>query len=196
MAKRANESHDGGKLLGDMVMADDFLAGMHCNRPFHLVAIGEGQRPVARTFDNCPSNEVTNWIAQQNDRERNIYWHVAELDAGVRDRKAKKNDVARVHMLHVDVDDPSEAVLEKLTSFEPKPTAIIFSGGGFQAFWRLKVPTEDLAKAEAANKWLAEKFGGDHCHNVDRIMRVPGTINWPTAKKREAGRTPVMAHVL
>jgi len=49
---------------------------------------------------------------------------------------------------------------------------------------------------EAINKAIAKVVGGDNCHNVDRIMRVPFTINHPNAKKRKAGRTEALAYVL
>lgn len=185
-----------GKLSHNTDMAYNFLSGIHGDRPIHLVGIGDGRSPITKTFDKGDPAEIMDWMAEQNARQRNLYWHVNELRPGVENRKAKKGDIARVHMLHVDVDDQSPFVLEKLKAFTPRPTAIIFSGGGYQAFWLLDQPTEDLAKAEAMNKWLADQLGGDHCQNVDRIMRVPGTINWPNAKKKEAGRTPVMAYVL
>jgi hypothetical protein len=35
-------------------------------------------------------------------------------------------------------------------------------------------------------------LGADHCHNIDRLLRVPGTVNYPD-KKRAAGRVPVLA---
>ena len=78
----------------------------------------------------------------------------------------------------------------------PPPTVTVFSGGGFQAFWALGEPTEDLHRVERLNAALAHQLGGDNCHNIDRIMRLPGTINVPNAKKRKAGRQPALAHVV
>lgn len=95
-----------------------------------------------------------------------------------------------------DVDDPSDASLAKLKTFDPRRTAIIFSGGRYQAFSLLEEPSHDLTTAEPPKRGLASKLGGDNCHNADRIMRVPGTINWSNAKKRKAGRKPVLANVL
>jgi hypothetical protein len=37
---------------------------------------------------------------------------------------------------------------------------------------------------------------GDKCHNIDRIMRLPGTINVPNAKKRKMGRVPTLAYLV
>jgi hypothetical protein len=83
----------------------------------------------------------------------------------------------------------------------PKPTALVFSGGGYQAFWRLREPrlldgTEpDYEDAKLYNKQLELVLGGDNCHNVDRIMRLPGTINRPDPKKRKKGRVEVLAEL-
>lgn len=176
--------------------AIDFLRSMHGKRNIHLFVIGEYGPRIAKTFDNRPSEEIAKWITTQNNRKRNIYWHVNELKSGIRDRKAEKEDVAQVVMFQVDVDDSSHTALERLKTFNPRPTAIIFSGGGYQAFWLLDEPMDDFAKAEAINKGLASRLGGDNCHSVDHIMRVPGTINWPNAEKRKKGRVPASAYVL
>lgn len=176
--------------------AIDFLRAMHGKRNIHLVAIGEKGPLVAKTFDNQPSEEIAKWITTQNNRKRNIYWHVNELKPGIRNRRAGKADVAQVVMFQIDVDDSSQTALERLKTFNPRPTAIIFSGGGYQAFWLLDTPMDDIAKAEGINEGLASRLGGDNCQNIDRIMRVPGTINWPNAKKREEGRVPASAYVL
>src|SRR5262249_42394103 len=92
-------------------------------------------------------------------------------------------------------------ILDTLKAFEPPPSVIIFSGGGHQGFWRLDTPisVKDAAhieKLEAYNIGLEQTLGGDHCHNIDRIMRPPGTINLPNEKKRSAGRVPALAELI
>lgn len=183
-------------LKPDTDAAIQFLKSALGDRPAHLVAIKEKKGPVAKTFTLDQADAAKRWIAKHNASKSSIYWHVNELKPGCKDRKATKEDVARVVMFHVDVDDPSEAALAKLKGFAPRPTSILFSGGGYQAFWLLETPTDDLVMAEAINKGLAATLGGDNCHNADRLMRVPGTINWPNAKKKRAGRKPVLAYVL
>ena len=118
------------------------------------------------------------------------------LRASARNIKAKKPDIEAVRALHVDVDIYDEATLAALRAFSPKPTVIVFSGGGYQALWRLSEPSTDFERVEQTNIWLAEKLGGDNCHNIDRLLRLPGTINLPNAKKRAAGRVPVVARVV
>ena len=126
-------------------------------------------------------------------------------------KKTQRADIDRVEWLHVDVDprpgkdiaDEQSRALTLLTSQRPKgipaPTCIIFSGGGYQAFWKLAEPIVidgSLEKAEEAklyNMQLERLFKGDNCHNIDRIMRLPFTLNIPNAKKKKKGRTETLA---
>jgi len=63
-----------------------------------------------------------------------------------------------------------------------------------QGFWLLEpVPVDDIDRLEAYNIVLEQTLGADRCHNIDRIMRLPGTINLPNRKKRLAGREPALA---
>jgi hypothetical protein len=116
--------------------------------------------------------------------------------------KAKKTDVKALAWLHVDVDPRPNEPLDKereralrvIRSFSPPPTVIVDSGGGYQGFWRLaeEQPINgDEARAqelEAYNIQIELLLHADPCHNVDRIMRLPGTINIPNEKKRKKGR--------
>ena len=116
--------------------------------------------------------------------------------------------------LHVDIDPRAGEDLEaeraralgllttNLPAGVPAPTVIVFSGGGYQGFWRLEEPIPingDLAQAEDAKRYnqrLETLFGADQCHNIDRIMRLPGTVNVPDERKAKKGRVPMLAHVV
>lgn len=93
------------------------------------------------------------------------------------------------------------------------PSLIVDSGNGFWGFWDLIEPIalsgnsieelrEHAADIGRYNRWIAEVFNaelkgelGDQCHNVDRISRLPGTLNIPDAKKRAAGFPTIPAHI-
>ena len=97
----------------------------------------------------------------------------------------------------------SLALLQNPPGGLPKPTAIIFSGGGHQGFWKLREPIPingDKTKAEAAARYniqIEVLYGtADACHNIDRVMRLPGTINWPNKRKRKKGREPAVAKLV
>ena len=46
------------------------------------------------------------------------------------------------------------------------------------------------------NKKLEEIFGADHCHSIDHLTRLPGTVNWPDQKKRDKDRKPALSRVV
>lgn len=72
----------------------------------------------------------------------------------------------------------------------PRPTAIVDSGGGYQCFW-LFAEGEEVAPdlAEALNTVIAGLLDGDRpTVDVSRVMRLPGTVNLPSKKKRWRGR--------
>lgn len=81
------------------------------------------------------------------------------------------------------------------------PTAAIDSGNGVQLIWALDEPIEctDEARevAEKCGHRIEAALGGtENTANVDRVLRLPGTINRPNAKKRQLGRTEVPARLL
>src|SRR5699024_11528912 len=77
----------------------------------------------------------------------------------------------------------------------PELTATVDRGGGFWAFCRLSANIQPPA-AERLGRALEWKSSADHCHNVDRIARLPGTVNHPNKAKREAGRVAADAKLL
>jgi len=170
-----------------------FLQAMHPDGPWHLVAMKPDGTPVAQTFDPDDLDAISTWIDDSQGVE-NLYFHVNVLTPGFRNKKARKDDVKEAAFLHVDVDDLD--ALSRIERFAPRPTAVLFSGGGYQAFWRLSETCSDLERVERCNMKIAADLGGDKCHNIDRIMRLPGTINVPNTKKRAAGRTPALACVV
>ena len=84
----------------------------------------------------------------------------------------------------------------------PKPTVAVMSGNGEQWWWRLDKPFVINGEEarwrdyECYNRALERLFDGDNCHNCERILRLPGTVNLPTKTKVAKGRQPVAAHVL
>jgi hypothetical protein len=171
----------------------EFLERMFPNQPRHLVAITQTGRVEAETFRASEDEEMREWI-EERQGEDNLYFHVNGLRPAVRHKKASKDDVLAGLFVHVDIDDPNAE--ERLFSFSPPPTVVVFSGGGYHGYWKLKDSTDDLVRVETINAALARSVGGDNCHNIDRIMRLPGTVNIPNAKKQANGRKPTLARVV
>jgi Mrp family chromosome partitioning ATPase len=168
----------------------------------HLTAIHpESGKVVAYDFAT-DSPAALKWIEAENTNGFGIYWTVNAVRNG-HHAKPNKADIVRPRFLHIDIDPPKAgggldktATIERLQSDLNPPSIINDSGNGVQAFWALSEPTLDHSQIEAANRALALKFDGDACHNIDRLMRFPGTVNWPNQKKQLAGRVPVLASII
>jgi hypothetical protein len=155
---------------------------------------------------NSNWDEIRRWIDPRQGRG-NIYWTVNAAKPD--NKKASKADIQAVVSLHVDLDphedegqDAAEQRLtKKLENYRQRASIIIKSGGGAWVLYDLVEPIlidGDLVKigeAESYNIALAQDLGGDNCHNIDRIARLPGTINIPNAKKLAKGRHAKLAAV-
>lgn len=178
----------------------EFLQAFRPGGPWTLVAIRTDQPGTeARTLRGAEEAEA--WIAERS--AANLYYHVNPLRREIH-KKAERADVAALEYLHVDVDpakgkegelDAEKArILALIRAYPVRPTFVIDSGGGYQALWKLEkaVPLDGSLEAaeEAAlrNLKIERDLGGDKCHNVDRILRLPGTTNWPTERKLKRGR--------
>jgi len=200
-------------MKGNSQKSIEFLKLFKPGGPWTLGAIAPDRKQV--TFKTFTDEQSAYTFVEQENGIRNIYFLVNEPRLDI-NSKPSKTDIENGLWLHVDIDsDAPDAeglendrsiMLSRLTTNLPKgiqkPTVIIFSGNGYWGFWKLKEPFpiqgtevkwEDF---ELYNKRLEQVFGGDHCFNVDRIARLPGTINIPNPQKRKKGRVEVEASLL
>lgn len=168
-------------------------------------------------FSPDQTEEVRGWLekygAENPDdptQAYNLYFHVNPVDR-MMSKKAEKESIRAMEYLHVDLDPrPGEELqaekdrflgmlTEGLPTGVPKPTFIVDSGAGYHAYWLLDNPfiiDGDASEAERYNQQLEAEFGGDHCWNVDRILRLPGTVNRPDQKKIDKGRTAFLCELV
>jgi len=132
--------------------------------------------------------------------------------------KAKEADVNVLHSLHVDADvdksitDPAAFAAAKadlltaIQAMNKPPTIIIDSGNGFGLFWLLRKPVkvtdQNRDTLKGINIALRDMVRGlpggsaDACQNLDRVMRVPFTTNYPNAAKLKRGRVEVTTSLI
>lgn len=179
--------------------------------------------PMTHVFsDDAPvgsgkhRTDLNAFVGKQQPNE-NIYYQPNRLKRrmGPGD-KAREADVAWLDNLQVDIDPlPGEGMkkeqdrilgrmLQHRRKDVPHPSVIVFSGGGFQAFWKLAEPVKvdgdvglitDLKRHSA---WLTDRMDGDNCFNPAHLMRLPFTMNNPTPKKlkKNPDRAPEKAAVI
>lgn len=198
--------------------AIEFLKSLDPDGWHNLTALDPKREapPEARTFAPNDWPTMADWIDKREGR-LNLYFSVNEPAATAPNKKLSKSDISAVRALCIDIDiekPPSGADLA--THFEKErsrlreivrqlradlcpPTAVLDSGGGIQAFWilseKLDAKTQQAA-TEAQGRGLIHRFGGDSVENVDRIMRLPGTTNIPTAEKVARGQQTRRASIM
>lgn len=184
-----------------------FLEQWRPGGPWWLTAIIPDGATDTRTFSPDSVAKLRAFLATV-EGTKNVYFMVNPARRAL-DKKATKEDVAALEWLHVDADPDKKLDLGRAEVMAaerarirglfdgavPPPTVLIDSGGGFQGFWKLREPVplqggmDQIEELELYNRALSAAYGGDNCHNIDRIMRLPGTINVPGKTKRRAGRT-------
>jgi hypothetical protein len=200
-------------------IAVDFLQQVRPRGPWVLTAaapIGKAIKTItARTADEAAA------FVRKYDGQRNLYYSVNPTRRPMHS-KAAKVDIAAIEYAFGDFDpndgeSVEDAKARYLAALGDDASAIVDSGNGVQALWKLKDPIvlgepikndedelefspEDKAKiedVEARIKARMEALGAKAgTQNIDRILRLPGTINLPNAKKLEAGRVACLTKLL
>ena len=110
-------------------------------------------------------------------------------------KAGKKENVHYVTAFHAEVDygtdghkkqsdyETYDEAIKAITKFNPQPTLINLSGGGLHCYWVLSAPvkTDEIGvnELESINKYFLQQLGGDKgTHNLDRVLRIPGTYNF------------------
>lgn len=185
----------------DSATAISFLTKV---RPFpwvlHTISPQNGYIDTACFYN---SDQAKQWIERK--AHLNVYY--APYGSDKLDDKASKSNVTTIQYLQADLDPADgespkqfrdrvqQVVLETPPKGVPMPSEVVMSGRGYQLLWRLKEPYEvngDLQKAEYIenlNIMLLGKYGVKKggTQNVERILRLPGTINNPHAAKVKKG---------
>ena len=178
-----------------------FLQALDASGRHNLVSIVPDGPIEGHTFEPGDWAGIAIWI-ESRISAANLYFSVNEPAAGAPHQKLKKGHIANIRSISVDLDPgPGDleaaraAILarlkEQVALDVPQPTIVVDSGAGFHCHWLLSERTAAASMkpwAENQSRALAERLGGDHVQNIDRILRLPGTINFPDARKREAGR--------
>ena len=120
----------------------DFLTKLRPEGPWVITAInpdGPTETITARTADEVDA------FVREHDGRRNLYYSVNPTRTAL-SKKAAKTDIAAIEYLLADLDPRDDETPEAAKArylaqfengFEPKPTAVVDSGNGAQALWRL-----------------------------------------------------------
>ena len=186
-------------------IADEIRSYICMHGVTHVAAIPQaGGAANGRYFGTDCEAGLAFALATNRDRH-NVYFtaNAPKPDCG---HKPSKLQFDWLRCAFVDIDPPRDGgAFDKALAIElvraDCPRVLIDSGNGIQALWyfaeQLVATSENIAAVETLNKAIVAKFGGDRSRtNIDSLLRLPGTVNWPNARKRARGYVPCMAHVL
>ena len=165
---------------------------------FEIRCLGENRTTVSQIFALGAVGQATDLAVQMNTMRLNIYMTINPItpDAKIKSGKsAKDRDILRAHFSFADADDLQGINGLNELSKILEPDIIVTTGTSpherRHAYWRLIEPCYDLPSWTQRQKQLADQFNTDKAIvNPSRIMRVAGTISFPSTAKLAKGYIP------
>jgi hypothetical protein len=147
-------------------------------------------------LDEATLPYAADWVERHNAAGRNIYFTLNEPAFGLA-KKPAKTQIISLRGFAADNDAKNGRSLDEAFAAIGRagiaPNMIIATGGGFQPVWKLPEPLpateENIRRVEAVGKRIVRLTGSDAVQNVDRILRLPFTKNFPNKIKIQACRT-------
>lgn len=182
----------------------DFILSFRPEGNINLVAIDKKNKITTGITKDVEYKDDLSAFIEKHNGTNDLYYMVNEPHAIAPNKKLLKSDVNKLHGLWVDADphplpasqSSDEQLLKQhqlnerkrllsladdLKALEHPPTYIIDSGRGIQALWLLEQPIKKYKDTqisfEGKSLHLANTYHTDHVQNIDRIMRLPYTIN-------------------
>ena len=146
-----------------------------------LVPRQEGAKTQQRiwTAAKAVSEPVQRWLRYNNAQGHDIYVSMNPLSPEARRRR--KEDIAEVRRVYLDLDKDGGVKLKKLLRDSaagkiPGPSYLInTSKDRFQVIWNVKPGELSTEQAEGLMRGLAHEYGGDRAAtDVSRVLRLPG----------------------
>ena len=165
---------------------------------FEIRCLGEKPTPKPKRFALDAIDEAADFAIRMNGQQFNIYMTInpINIDAVIKSGKgAKDGDILRAHYSFADADDVQGiAGLDELAEII-EPDITVTTGTipheRRHAYWRLTEPCLDLPLWKERQKQIAVQFKTDKAVvNPSRIMRVAGTVSYPSSSKATKGYVP------
>lgn len=158
---------------------------------------GEAKVWQSQLFGTDKLDEAVAYAAQENARKRNIYVGVALRDPDAPPfGRCSDGDHYATTAVYGDLDTADASAAASSRTKSCPPDFIVLTGNHphtrMQPYWRLTEPVTDPEQHRALCGGIADCLSGDRAvTNPSRIMRLAGSIAWPT----KPGRIPEMTSV-
>ncbi len=177
-----------------------------------LTALHHSGASETQTFGPGDADQMRAWVLRQQQAAKNVYFIPNETAPGCT-KKPDKASMAAALCRHADIDPLDDQfplmderrrladLAEHLTAdTDFPPSVVIDSGNGIQALWvterRAISAPADFAEAERQSQAIEAAMGAKGTANIDRLLRLPGTINFPTGAKVRKGRPVSRARLI
>ena len=165
---------------------------------FEVRCLAENRSVVSHFFKLNAANEAVDLALRMNANKLNVYMTINPINLNARPKSGKSandSDVMRAHFSFADADDVQGINGLNVLAGLIEPDIIVTTGTiphrRCHAYWRLIEPCYDLPIWTQRQKQLADQFNTDKAVvNPSRIMRVAGTISFPSTAKLAKGYIP------
>ena len=165
---------------------------------FEIRCLGEHRTPVTECFTRDEIDRAVELAFRMNQKKMNVYVTINPVnpDAVIKAGKgATDSDILRAHYSFADADDLQglAGINQLVHPYEPD---ILVTTGTTpherrHVYWRLSEPCQDLNLWRETQKLIASKLETDpSVRNPSRIMRVAGTVSYPSKSKLTRGYVP------
>jgi hypothetical protein len=150
---------------------------------------------LAYWLEQATCAAAAEWIERRTAAGENVYYVLNLPQQGLA-KKPAKAEILELRGLAADIDAKNGRSLDDALAAIDRvgitPTLVVATGGGFQPIWMLRDPLpateENSQRVEAIGARIMHLTRGDPIQNIDRILRLPFTRNFPNKTKIEAGR--------
>ena len=167
---------------------------------FEVRCLNEHRTPNSGFFAPSQIDVATTFIIKMNDLKMNAYMTINPIGTKPHGN-AKDGDVACAHLSFADADDLTGLAGIKTMTGEHAPDFIVTTGSvpheRQHAYWRLETPCHDLELWRQSQQNIARNLGTDpSVINPSRIMRIAGTVSYPSQSKVAKGYIPELISLM
>lgn len=167
---------------------------------FEIRCLGENRTPVTQLFTLPQIDDASDLVARMNDYKLNAYMSINAANAGCT-RSLSDEDIVRAHFSFADADDQAGIVGLDTLAAQCLPDLTVITGTTpherRHAYWRLEEPCNDLKLWKCKQSDIAKNFNTDpSVINPSRIMRIAGTVSYPSDNKLAKGYQPELVAMI
>ena len=164
---------------------------------FEIRGIKEGNIPLWKKFNTSQIDEAIRYATDTNSQKYNVYVTVNPISSRTNGRAGRDEDVIASFYCFCDCDTTDSVENYNKMLKDCKGNFGVYTGmkpKRGHIYYELDKPITDMELWSSMQRAIANHLQSDPVvNNPSRIMRLAGTVNYPTPKKIEKGRIEELA---